>query len=128
MGYKQRVDVNSLLGINGKGVLVTGSDAVDNSIYNILSCLLGTRGYHPQYGSMLPNYIWEHVNVGNAQRIRIASIQALENYEPDIILDVSRCQVIPLTSGSGYDVTISYVLREDNISNSVRFAFDRSSS
>lgn len=125
MSYKQRVDVNSLLGINGLGVLVKGVDAVNNSIYNILSCLLGTRAYQPQYGSMLPHYIWDQVNPATAQKIRIAAIQALENYEPDIILDISRTVIVPLERGDGYDVTIAYILREDNTTGNVRFSFDR---
>jgi phage baseplate assembly protein W len=125
MSYKQRVDVNSLLGINGLGVLVRGADAINNSIYNILSCLLGTRAYQPLYGSMLPHYIWDQVNVATAQKIRIAAIQALENYEPDILLDISRTRIEPLSTGTGYDVTIAYVLREDNTTGNARFAFDR---
>ena len=125
MGYKQRVDVNSLLGINGKGILVRGVDAVNNSIYNILACLLGTRGYRPQYGSLLPRYLWEPVHPGNAQRIRIAMIQAIENYEPDVILDLGRTTATPLPQGDGYDVIITYILREDKTNGSVRFAFDR---
>lgn len=125
MGYRQRVDVNSLLGINGKGILVYGADAVNNSIHNILACLLGTRGYRPQYGSLLPLYLWEHVHPGNAQRIKIAMIQAIENYEPDVLLDLGRTTVTPLPNGDGYDVVVTYILREDNVSGAVGFKFDR---
>lgn len=119
------LDVNSAFGLNGKNVLLADAEAISNSIYNILTCPIGSRGWNPSYGSMLPFMIYEPVDQITATSIRVHVLEAIRNWEPRVDVIAERSSVVPMSGGAGYDVVITYRLRSDGSVSSANFSFVR---
>lgn len=102
------VDVNTELLINAKPELLGGSDAINNSILNILNCSIGSRPFQRDYGSRLLHFIQEPVDRVTATKIEISLIQSIERWEPRITLNRQSTSVVPYDDRTGYNVTISY--------------------
>lgn len=103
-------DINSQYGSEGFSDLLSNAGAINNSLYNLLTCPIGSRGFQPDYGSLLQQYIFEPCDDYTARKIEINFIQAIDRWEPRIVLDVQRCTVLPNISRDGYDVTLYYYI------------------
>ncbi len=101
-------DVNSQIGVNGKPDILFDYGAIENSISNILTCPLGSRGWHPTFGSNVPQLLWEPCDFITANQIKAATITALRRWEPRITLVAGKSSVVPLPDGTGYTVTLVY--------------------
>ncbi len=116
-------DINANFGQNGLPLVIQDDNDIEGAIYNILTCPIGTRAWYPTFGSQLPFLLWEPVGTKTAIAIRVAAIQAIQKWE-------SRVQVLgPLTSvtvnasGTGYYVTIGYVVLLTGTTGSVTYQF-----
>src|ERR1700751_6163492 len=87
------IDANTLVGENNLPDLVPDVLAINNSLYNLLSCPLGSRLFQPEYGSRLWQLLFEPVDAQTATEIRSSFIQSIERWEPRIILDRGRTAV-----------------------------------
>ncbi len=118
-------DANTQIGQNGLSDIVYDYDSINNSIFNILGCPLGTRGWHPTFGSELPMLIWEPIDVITAMEIKRATIDALQKWEPRITLVAGQSSVTPLTDNTGYAVVLTYKVNLTNVINSISFNIGR---
>ena len=76
------------LQVNVQGVvqLSTGTPNIEESIVIILRTDLGERVYRPNFGSRLSELVFEPMNVQTLMLIRLYVEQALDMWEPRIIL------------------------------------------
>ena len=118
-------DVNSLMGVNGKPDILFDYDDIHNAITNILTCPIGTRGWHPTFGSELPFLIWEPVDMITASDIKTAIITALARWEPRITLIGGQSSITPLSDGIGYSVALVYKVNISGSLNSFTFRLTR---
>jgi phage baseplate assembly protein W len=113
------VDVNSQLGQNVKSDLLPDLDAINNSLYNLLMCPIGSRPWQPYYGSRLWEFIHEPCDDVTAFQIEISLIQSIERWETRILLDRIQTFVQPLTRGDGYAVQIVYSVKVSGLRGSL---------
>ncbi len=119
------VDVNSALGLNGKPELLTEAQAIYGSLYNLFMCQIGTRGWQPTYGSDLPKLLWEPIDEMTAQRIRIAILTAVKEWEPRIELLPGLSRITPNYVHVGYDIYLVYRVKSSGQTVSAEFSFAR---
>ena len=121
----QRIDVNARYGINALPILLYGTEAINNSIFCILSSNLKSRAFHPEYGSLLPRSLWEPCDETTAQLLKVSTYKAIEKFEPDVIVNTSTSQVIPLASSDGFQIIINYTERNSGSPGQANFIFVR---
>lgn len=101
-----RIDINSRLGVNQFPELLTGTDSINNSIYNIIRCTLSTRGFRPEYGTLLN--LWDQIDSVSAQILKVSVIKAIARWEPDIIVSTSASNVIAMPQNAAFQINIYY--------------------
>jgi phage baseplate assembly protein W len=111
------LDVNTLADINGKPDLLPDVQAINNSLYNLFRCSVGGRGpaFQPEYGTNLMQLIHDPMDMITANKIRIFMIQAIQRWEPRIILDMQRTVVNPVPEMPGFTVQVFYTIYGLNI-------------
>lgn len=107
------LDVNSSYDQNGKPLLLPDVQAINNSIYNLLTCPVGARGriFQPTYGTLLYHLLQEPIDQITASKIRASLVQSLEFWEPRIALDHANTQVLTAMNLPGYAVRVAYYYR-----------------
>lgn len=106
------VDVNSNFTLDGQPDLLPDVLAVNNSLYNLFHCPVGSRGriFQPLYGSMWYEWIHEPIDQSTATKMEMATIQAIQRWEPRVKVSTTDSYIIPNYTLPGYDVRISYSL------------------
>jgi len=82
--------------VQGGIQLSTGTPNIEESIVIILRTDLGERVYRPNFGSRLSELVFEPMNVQTLMLIRLYVEQALEMWEPRIILKEVRADPDPI--------------------------------
>ena len=118
-------DVNSQVGVNGKADILFDYDDIHNSINNILSCPIGSRGWHPTFGSDVPFLIWEPVDLITANAIKVSTIVAIKQWEPRITLVAGQSSIIPNSDGISYTVNLVYQVNLTGAVNTYTFRLAR---
>lgn len=106
------VDVNSQFTLNGLPDRLPDSQAISNSIFNILNCPIGARGriFQPEYGSLWYQFLQEPIDNITAVSMNMAMIQALVRWEPRIQVNTSNSFIQPDLTLPGYNVRIAYTV------------------
>jgi phage baseplate assembly protein W len=82
--------------VQGGMQLSTGTPNIEESMVIILRTDLGERVYRPNFGSRLSELVFEPMNVQTLMLIRLYVEQALEMWEPRIILKEVRADPDPI--------------------------------
>lgn len=111
------------LGMNLQGALQLSATErnVEESIWIILGTRLGERVYRPNFGSRLFELTFAPMNTQTLLLIRLYIQEALEQWEPRIILDGIYTEPDPLQGR--VDVTIVYHPKDSHDSRSVVYPF-----
>lgn len=111
------------LGINQQGnlELSLGEDSVKESIWLILLTKLGERVYRPDFGCRLSDLAFAPMNTQTLMLMRIYVREALDKWEPRIILE--EILTDPDPARGQIDITINYRLRDSYESRSLVYFF-----
>lgn len=110
------VDVNTLFGINARPELLNNVAAINNSLYNLMSCPIGQRPFLRAYGSRLPFLLQEPADEITASEIRLDLYQSIRRWEPRITLDSQNSSVALLPTKDGFAVELFYTINNLNVS------------
>ncbi len=121
------VDVNSNFTLDGNPDLLPDVPAIGNSLYNLFQCPIGSRGriFQPTYGSLWWQFIHEPLDPITATKMQMASIGAIQSWEPRIQINVSDTYINPNYTLPGYDVRISYTLTLNGQQYAVSFSLNK---
>ncbi|MDZ8188757.1 MAG: GPW/gp25 family protein [Nostoc sp. ChiSLP02] len=98
------------LNVQGGIQLSREEQKVKESIWIILRTGLGERVYRPNFGSRLSELAFAPLNTDTLLRIRIYVLEALEVWEPRIIIDEVLTDPDPVRGR--VDITINYRLKD----------------
>jgi len=70
--------------LNKNSTLALGTNAIEQSLRNILSISRGTMPGYPEFGSGINKYLFEMINPLTAQLIKTEITYAIEKFEPRI--------------------------------------------
>jgi phage baseplate assembly protein W len=102
-------------------IIVTGSDALNEDIDNILECPVGSFMFNRNFGSRIKSILFEPMNDLTAYRLKISVIEAIEKWEPRVRVILPQSVVIPYYDIHLYIAYIVYqILSNDQIVTYVR--------
>lgn len=117
------IDANSQFTQDGLPDLLPDMLAINNSLYNILNCPIGARGriMQPTYGSLWYQFLQEPVDQTTANKMQMATIQAIQTWEPRIQVDNSNSYINPDYTLPGYNVRIAFIVTLTSAKQSLQF-------
>jgi phage baseplate assembly protein W len=104
------VDVNTNFGEDVDPELVVDVESINNSLFNLMTCPIGTRPFERDYGCELIQALFEPADSQTAQFLSLTLFQAIRRWEPRIVLDRARSMVEQSKDGQGFDITIAYTI------------------
>lgn len=113
LGGATWIDVNTNVTLNVLPDRLPDTQAIRlSSLINLFNCPIGGRSrlFEPTYGTVIYELLQEPIDEVTAQSIQIGILQAIQKWEPRIILDFRNTHVIPDYSLPGYRVRLSGVL------------------
>ena len=117
------IDVNSNFTINTLPDRLPDVLAVQNSLYNLLNCVIGGRSriFQPEYGTMLYQFLQEPLDQSTANQIQVAFLQAISRWEPRIKVDFTNSYVNADNTLPGYNVRIAFSLNLNSRPSAISF-------
>ncbi|MBR8839100.1 MAG: GPW/gp25 family protein [Stigonema ocellatum SAG 48.90 = DSM 106950] len=109
------------LNLQGGIQLSSEEQKIKESIWIILRTGVGERVYRPNFGSRLSELAFAPLNSDTLIRIRIYILEALEVWEPRIIIDEILTEPDPIRGR--VDITINYRLKDRYDINSFVYPF-----
>jgi uncharacterized protein len=107
--------------VQGGLQLSTGDRNIEESMMLILRTDLGERVYRPNFGSRLSELTFAPMNTQTLLLLRLHVQEALEMWEPRIVLDAVRADPDPLRGR--VDIVIEYHPKDTHDSRSLVFPF-----
>jgi phage baseplate assembly protein W len=104
------IDVNTNFGEDTDPDLVIDIEAINNSLFNLMTCPIGSRPFEREYGSELIQALFEPADSQTAQFLDLTLFQAIRRWEPRIELDHARSSIRESSDGQGFDITIAYTV------------------
>lgn len=104
-------DVNPNYGLDGKGELLYSVDAINASIENIFGTFKRERLFIPEFGSDLPLLLFEPIDEITALKIQLETIDAINLWEPRVVVISSQASVVPIYEDNMYEVYIPYRIK-----------------
>lgn len=101
------VDVNTNVSVYGPEPLTYDQDAVLGAIYNIIGIRPGERLWLPEFGSNVPDILFDPIHEMTALVLRNALIRAIEKWEPRVILLQQYTTILADENLAGYWATIA---------------------
>jgi phage baseplate assembly protein W len=115
------IDVNSNFGEDADAEVVIDVAAINNSLFNVLSCEIGSRPFLRDYGCQLLSALFEPVDGETQNFIDILIFQAISRWEPRIKLDRQKSVVAKRADGTGFDISLSYVIIRTQLTGTYAF-------
>lgn len=113
-------DLNTYYGTAYKTnqVLVDDIDSINQQILNLLGTNPGEILFEPDFGSLVQRYLFEPIDSATAYNIKIWVMEAMMRWLPFIDMIPSQSSVIPDEINQGYNIKITYSIRNtDKIGN-----------
>jgi phage baseplate assembly protein W len=107
-------DLNRRFQQTSTRLIVTGKEALNLDIDNILECPPKSFMFHRDFGARIKSVLFEPMNDITANKLKILFIEAIERWEPRVRIIFPRCVVIPYYDNHLYLAVVSYVIIANN--------------
>ena len=104
------VDVNSDYGEDSDPELVIDIKAINNSLFNLFACPVGSRPFQRDYGCQLIAYLMEPADKTTADDLKFSLLQSISTWEPRVIVDQNATTVTSSFDGAGFDINLFYTV------------------
>lgn len=107
----QFYDINPFYNPDSSPALsVSGVQAIKTAISFLVTSHIGSRSrtFNPDWGSDLITFINEPMDSATSLVIRSSIVNALDKWEPRVVVNASDVEVTPYTSINGYKVKITF--------------------
>lgn len=119
----QFVDINPRMGLDGRGPLLFGVDAIRSGLIILLQSHVGVQSktFNQFYGSGAFEIFEEPIDQISAMRLRAAIFACIERFELRVALNHGDCVVEPNSELAGYFITLSYSIRDTGVADQFSF-------
>lgn len=109
----QYLDLNKFFGGAGNPDLLYDKSAISQGLHNIFSTTPGEAGpiFEPEFGSLLPLLLQEPMDEITSEKIRLATIQAVQRWEPRVDVDFQNTRIDIDLVNQAYLITLAYIIR-----------------
>ncbi|MBE8232193.1 MAG: hypothetical protein HAW67_00560 [Endozoicomonadaceae bacterium] len=94
--------------VSGDLITVTDSDAIKQSVKNLVLTKFGDRKFNPKLGSAVPNVLFSTMGIQSASLLQKTIEEVLLNHEPRI--RVSRINVDASIQSNSFSIEIFYTI------------------
>lgn len=119
------VDVNSNFGVDADPELVIDVAAINNSLFNLFNCPVGSRPFEREYGSDLMKALFEPTDKETVDFLDITLFQSIKRWEPRIKIDLARSQIKATQDGAGFNINVAYTILRTNQTGTYEFNVSR---
>lgn len=105
--YKD-IDKTLIHPVSGDLILATDLDAIFNSIKNIIMTARGTRPFFPEFGTAIPNLLFEPVGWPTAKQMEDEINAAIKKYEPRLTSFASVVEYVGEDRPHDYNISITF--------------------
>lgn len=119
------IDVNSNFGQDVDPEIVIDVSSINNSLFNLFNCPVGSRPFERNYGSRLLYLLFNPVDGISVDGIQASLFQSIRIWEPRIAIDRARSSVTESKDGTGFDITIAYTVLRTKLNSSYAFTIRR---
>jgi phage baseplate assembly protein W len=118
-------DINTFVQVMPGSDILTGDDAVQNMVFNVLLCQCRSRGFRKTYGSWAEFYLQRPATPANAAALKLSLYNSL-NYWCNQVAQfaLNNIQVAASSDGTKYYVAIGYNSLTTNTNQSVKFTLN----
>lgn len=102
------IDICSDYGLVTTGVVVEDMRAVQNKLFNLLRCHLGSRFRQPEFGTRLHEFVHQPCDQYTANEILRDFLRAIERWMPEMSLIMTQTYVLPLDNRAGFHVRVAF--------------------
>ena len=99
-------DVNSVTSTNRPDVVDV--DAIAQAVRNLVSTRTGERPFQPEYGINIADFLFELMDDAAALQLLTEIFDAVRIFEPRVIIDTQRSEVVPDPDTHTFEVTIYF--------------------
>lgn len=117
------VDVNSNFGEDVDPELVTEIKAINNSLFNIFNCPVGSRPFEREYGSNVLAALFEPADGETATFLDLSIYQAIKRWEPRIRMNLQSSLIT--RDGDTFVISIVYTILRTSIQSSYDFTIKK---
>lgn len=104
-----------------KDVVSTGevydTDAIDQSIENIIATIFGERLFFPEFGSGLSFVLFDNVNEQSGELLLDSIIQNITTWEKRIVIDSANSRLNIDGDNNALTLSIPYYIKRNSIKN-----------
>jgi phage baseplate assembly protein W len=86
-------------------------DAIVQSVIELLKTREGERAFEPEFGLFLEGLLFDLMDQGAALQVYNQVVDKLERYEPRVLLDVSRSDVVPDPDNNIFEVKLFFSIQ-----------------
>jgi len=101
-------DVNSQFTLDGKPLLLDNIHAVNNEIINLILTQVGERHFEPEFGSRLPNLIFDQPIAFTDWLMEDELFIAVNRWLPNVRIDFNRSTIQAMVGEGGYYFKLIY--------------------
>ena len=87
------VDVNAFYGIGSGSILATDLSAIDGEIYNLLTTLVGSDEFEPEFGAQFLTRVFDPTDSTTASTIKFDVYLAVKRWIPGVVVDIDNTTV-----------------------------------
>jgi uncharacterized protein len=109
------------MNVQGQLQISNQNQNLEESIRIILQTNLGERVYRPEFGSRLSELVFAPMNTQTLLLLRVYTQEALEKWEPRIVIDSIRTEPDPMRGR--VEVTLEYHAKESSDQRSLVYPF-----
>ncbi len=111
------VDINAFLGIGSDAMLATDYDAIDGEIYNVLTTLVGSCEFEPEYGAAFLTRIFDPNDPFTWDQIKFDVYNAVNRWVKGVKVNFDETLVSP--TERGFAIQVAYYISIAGIEGSV---------
>lgn len=105
------LDANTDFTLDGQDWLITDDVAVNNQIANLLLTVIGSDHFEPEFGSAIPELLWDPTDDVTAWRMETAAFNAIKRWMSSRIrLNHGLCKITTLMDMDGFNVSLAYTI------------------
>ena len=121
----QLVDINAFYGVGSSAILATDLTAIDGEIYNLLTTVVGSDEFEPEFGARFLTRVFDPTDATTAGVIKFDVYLAVKRWIPGVVVDIDRTAV---TIGQrSFSLVTAYYVAGIGVSGSVEVSYSLNS-
>ena len=90
---------------------LTDAEVLYQAIHNVIATRKGERPFNPDFGVNLEDSLFDLIDERTAAEIFQEVTEAISRFEPRVIINFARTNVVPYPDENKYELTVAFQIR-----------------